>query len=461
MLSQLLGRLHILILHFPIGILLLTALLEWLNYRKLAHIPRKVLTLNYGIGSASATLACITGYILSGSGDYGEGLVQNHMWTGIITAFISVLLLWYSYQENHNYCRWGAIVLAIAITVTGHLGGTITHGEGFFTDFSAADNSEQKAPVFNVENIAEALVYEDLVKPILEAKCVTCHGPGKKKGKLRLDSKEAMLAGGKSGNAVIGVGPEESEMVRRIHLPISEEKHMPPKNKIQLTKEELHLFKWWLENDNSFDKKIAEVSPGDSFIYPIIETIILDSEKGESGAHTSIIPADLPEVELAMPDQTIINALKELDIVVLKAGNASPFLEINFINVSRIEAKHWTILEQIAPHIVRLKLSGLEIKDENLLQVSKMDNLMRLYLDRTQISDKGLDYLKSLQLLHYLNLNHTSLSNKGILNLDSMKNLKIVYAYETAIDINELPGGAKIEIGGFQLPLLQTDTVRI
>src|SRR5688572_21465216 len=37
------------------------------------------------------------------------------------------------------------------------------------------------------------------VKPLLESRCVSCHGPDKQKGSLRLDSREAALKGGESG----------------------------------------------------------------------------------------------------------------------------------------------------------------------------------------------------------------------------------------------------------------------
>ena len=40
-------------------------------------------------------------------------------------------------------------------------------------------------------------VFATLIKPVLEAKCVQCHGAEKDKGKLRMNTKEDLLKGGR------------------------------------------------------------------------------------------------------------------------------------------------------------------------------------------------------------------------------------------------------------------------
>jgi len=156
-----------------------------------------------------------------------------------------------------------------------------------------------------------------------------------------------------------------------------------------------------------------------------------------------------------------MDELMELDIVALNAGKDSPFLEINLVNVSEIEPKHWAVLEKIAPHIVRLKLSGLKITDSDLNNISKMTNLMRLFLDETMITDDGLIHLSKLSILEYLNINNTSITDAGINTLNPLGQLKIIYAFQTNISIGNLTNGAKIEKGGFKLPMLESDTTRI
>jgi len=461
MLLQLLGRLHIVFLHLPIGILLLAALLEWMGHWKTITIPRQILTLHYAIGSISALITCITGYILSCNGDYADEAVNYHMWAGIAATVISALLCWLSYRDTHQFSRWGAVVLVLAIMITGHLGGTITHGEGFLTGFSENENEEAQGPEFHITNIKEAQLYPDLIKPILDSKCVNCHGPSKKKGKLRLDTEEFILTGGKSGKAIIGASPENSELIHRIQLPASDKKHMPPKNKLQITSDELQLINYWVDSDSPFDINLNNLPPSDSNILQLAAKIVSDSKINDPIDQSSVMPATLPLSDLAPPSSQIMDELMELDIVALNAGKDSPFLEINLVNVSEIEPKHWAVLEKIAPHIVRLKLSGLKITDSDLNNISKMTNLMRLFLDETMITDDGLIHLSKLSILEYLNINNTSITDAGINTLNPLGQLKIIYAFQTNISIGNLTNGAKIEKGGFKLPMLESDTTRI
>ena len=64
-------------------------------------------------------------------------------------------------------------------------------------------------------------VFATLIKPVLEAKCVQCHGAEKDKGKLRLHTKEDLLKGGREvGEDILIKGNiEDSELIYRITLP--------------------------------------------------------------------------------------------------------------------------------------------------------------------------------------------------------------------------------------------------
>jgi hypothetical protein len=95
-------------------------------------------------------------------------------------------------------------------------------------------------------------IYKDIVAPILAEKCNSCHGEEKVKGKLRLDSFTAILKGGSEGEVnVIPGKAAESLMMKRIALPLDDDEHMPPENKEQLTKEEIALLNWWINEGAS------------------------------------------------------------------------------------------------------------------------------------------------------------------------------------------------------------------
>ena len=97
----------------------------------------------------------------------------------------------------------------------------------------------------NLATAAEAKVdFARDIQPVLQQQCVKCHGAEKQKGKLRLDSREAALKGGKTGPAFVASDAGKSEMVRRLSLPKSDDDFMPSEGE-PLPKAQLDLIKDW------------------------------------------------------------------------------------------------------------------------------------------------------------------------------------------------------------------------
>ncbi|MCB1274935.1 DUF1549 domain-containing protein [Prosthecobacter sp.] len=83
------------------------------------------------------------------------------------------------------------------------------------------------------------------VQPLLETKCLECHNPNKIKGKLLMDSAEALLKGGDVGPALIAGQPDKSEIIKRIVLPKDHDDIMPPKGG-PLAANEIDVLKRWV-----------------------------------------------------------------------------------------------------------------------------------------------------------------------------------------------------------------------
>jgi mono/diheme cytochrome c family protein len=95
--------------------------------------------------------------------------------------------------------------------------------------FSAVSAAEEKAASpFATEQLE---FFETSVRPLLVARCQECHGPSKQEGKLRLDSREAVLAGGENGPAAVAGDPEHSLLVTALHYR-DDAPQMPPKGKL-------------------------------------------------------------------------------------------------------------------------------------------------------------------------------------------------------------------------------------
>jgi uncharacterized membrane protein len=95
-------------------------------------------------------------------------------------------------------------------------------------------------------------VFRQQVRPMLQAKCLSCHGDGEElEGDLDLRSREAMLRGGKSGPALVpgrGLASLIYQSLRR-----TDEKRMPPREREQVTPDETDALKSWIEAGAPWD----------------------------------------------------------------------------------------------------------------------------------------------------------------------------------------------------------------
>ena len=91
---------------------------------------------------------------------------------------------------------------------------------------------------------AQKADFTKVIQPMFDAHCVSCHGPKKEKGKLRLDTLELTLKGGKNPTFVIGK-PDSSMLLSRVFLDRTAGDVMPPKAEKPMTekqKEALYAF---------------------------------------------------------------------------------------------------------------------------------------------------------------------------------------------------------------------------
>jgi mono/diheme cytochrome c family protein len=91
---------------------------------------------------------------------------------------------------------------------------------------------------------AQKADFSKVIQPMFDAHCVSCHGPKKEKGKLRLDTLEATLKGGKNPTFAIGK-PDDSMLLARVFLDRTAGDVMPPKAEKPMTekqKEALYAF---------------------------------------------------------------------------------------------------------------------------------------------------------------------------------------------------------------------------
>ena len=256
-----LGRLHPMIVHFPISLLLVALLMEILAWsRKSTNFQSAIKVLVF-VGTVSAIAAVIFGLLLSNTDDYEiSDTLAVHQWTGIATMVLSSITA-FAYWKVSVPIRKILLTLTVAgVTLAGYYGAELTHGEDYLSGVlpsrsSTAGVDSMFILASNKGGLSEEQVQElNLqVRTIFAHNCTSCHGEVKRKGALRLDKREFILEGGEDGPVIISGKPEESDLIRRIKLPRSHKEAMPAKGK-SLTKVEIAVLEFWIKQGTPWPK---------------------------------------------------------------------------------------------------------------------------------------------------------------------------------------------------------------
>lgn len=461
--TEFFGHFHPLVVHLPIGILLMAVLLYWLSQNPKFQSFRPAVTFVVLCGMVSAIIACISGYLLSISDDYNEDIVGWHKWMGISVALVSVL--WYLQERNFRFLKKVKFLsgaLFILIMTTGHLGGVLTHGSDYLTgplEDIFSDDPNGGTVFIPVADVQEAAVYTDLVQPVLQAKCYSCHGRNKQKGGLRMDDTLKLMEGGKDGIVIDRRDAEGSEMVRRLLLPVDNDDHMPPREKGQLTENQISLLHWWIASGADFRKKVKDFGQPEK-----MKSVLLTFQEVQGSRDTVSF---VPTPRVAKADQKIFDKLNSRGIMVMAVGKESNYLSVNFFTDTLVTEEDLDLLLSLKKQVVWLKIGFTDLSDAQMSRIAQLTNLTRLSMEHTSVTDEGIAQLSACKQLKYLNVVGTPVTAKGILALKGLPSLRSVYVYQTGVSKSDWPAleaalpGVKIDSGGYSVPTLPTDTVEV
>jgi uncharacterized membrane protein/YHS domain-containing protein len=137
---ELAGKLHIVVVHFPIALIILAGLLELLRFRK--PRPGDVTYFCLIVGAAAAVVAAVLGWIDAGNlfGGVSGKTLFLHRWLGITLAAGAVLMVVVATVARarpspfiSRTARAGMVFCALLVAVVGHFGGTLSYGEDYYT----------------------------------------------------------------------------------------------------------------------------------------------------------------------------------------------------------------------------------------------------------------------------------------------------------------------------------------
>jgi len=463
-LAQLFGRFHPLLVHLPIGILFLAFIFEFASYFSKFKKLRQAVQPALFFGAISAIAAAISGYILSQEGGYEDRLVNLHRNTGIATAIFATILYFLrksavTYFQDKGKRKAIRIFLFIPLiallSLTGHLGGSLTHGEDYLFEFAA--DEQQSGPTFKMlspEGIDSAIYYADIIEPILRSRCYSCHSSSKQKGQLRLDQVQYILKGGKHGAIINTAIADSSELLSRLMLSLEDEHHMPPNEKPQLSSAEIALIQAWIEDGASFENRVG------SFKQAVKVRSYFGSVLAQT-ARRSITPLG----EVVEADRNAVLALRSKGVLVIQVGAESNYLSVSFVNARSLSDKDLELLLPIKNQLLWLDLGRTGITDEGLRTLGQLTNLTELNLEYTKVKGTGLEFLGLLSKLESLNLVGTDVNDSGLIHLPKLKGLKNVFLFQSDVtskgirELKTVVPEMQLDTGGYQIPKLVTDTL--
>lgn len=439
-----LGSFHPVLVHFPVGLILLALGMEaWARYREAYAFLRPAVPIVLGAGTVTAVASVAAGWFLSLEGGYAADLLGWHQWLGIAVA-VGGGIAWALKGASHSDridAAWaepaylGTLLLtSFLLVVTGHLGGSLTHGEGFLT-------RHLPEPVRGVLGmgpgqgragdlptpIDSALVYQDLVRPVLQDRCVECHGASQTEGGLRLDGREQIEEGGDDGAVIEPGSPNESPIYQRITLPLYDEDRMPPEGHEPLSIEHTELIRWWIAHGAAFEMQVADA--GEEETPTSVQTMLTRLSRPQENVRTGIYAEDV-----SPPDSSLIEELADAPLIVRRISDRDPFLEVRFTAaVDTVDADLVGRLEGLAPQIAWFDLSNKVVPAAALEVLGQFPHLTRLYLQGAQIGESGLQALTNCTFLEYVNLVGSNVSDEGLAYLSGLEDLETIYLWKTRV----------------------------
>jgi len=419
---QAVGRMHPLLLHLPIGLLVISFIL-WLGKKNIdTGSFQKIFILVLQVTAFTAALTALMGFFLSREGGYDENILLKHKVLGITTAILSytLLLVYRSFPEK-NFVFGTTITLSLAAMVIGsHFGSNLTHGEGFVWQPLKSDKESEEEKITDSSSLFTAAI-----RPILRSKCFSCHNEKKAKGKLIMTTEEKILEGGKNGPIWKSRDALNSHIIQNINLPEDEKKHMPPKGKPQLSQEQIDLLYAWIQSGADMKKTMKDYADDDTV--KILAAKFIHLPKGETEKIYSFTAA---------PASTL-QKLSGPFCSVFPLSQNSPALQADFFVREKFDRKKLEELLKVKQQLVVLNLGNMPVTDGDMKTIDQFTNLEKLILNNSLITNDALNDIRKLKSLRSLSLAGTQIDKKAALSFAQFDSLKEVFIWNTKISATE------------------------
>jgi hypothetical protein len=321
------------------------------------------------------------------------------------------------------------VLLVCLVAYTGHQGGNLTHGSDYLS-LETLTYHEREKPA----TAEEAMIFEDVILPMLERRCEGCHRKGKRKGQLIVSTYALLMKGGRHGPVVEPGKPGESELYRRITLDQAHEDFMPTDGKTPLTKTETEMIRWWIENARAMEgKKLADVNDYKTMV-PVVATLLklpgAMPMPQANLANVNVVNTAIP----ASADMAAVDVLRMKGLTIRVMLHAPVMLDVTMPAKSGVAMRDIEKeLGVVAENVIWLNLSNNNLTKDDLTILRQMKNLEKLRIEKNPVGDNIVDLLLPLKHLEAVNLNETLLSASGLARLRHHSGLKRVYTWKSLV----------------------------
>jgi uncharacterized membrane protein len=425
-LSLFIGRLHPLIVHLPIGFLLLAIIFYFLAFFERFKPLKNAIQYILLFGAVSALMSVGVGLLLSSNGGYNVDVLGWHKWLAIVLVIISFALwAWFKWGKEHKVITTGLMAtVLLLITATGHLGGTLTHGERYVYEY-APDFVRTQFLVHNgiepdklPKDADSILVYADLIQPVFDLKCIACHNNDNRSGGLNLTSLDSLLVGSDNGEVLIAGNVPNSEIFKRVSMNPSDRKFMPT-NGTPLSYTEILLLKEWISHDLDTTMAISSERLSPELKSRLAISYGLDARK----------KSFMEKLQLPLIAPSVLEKIESNGFTIRKLAEHLNLLDIK--SKDSISLEQLEILMEVKDHIVWLDIHGSKVGEEHLTQIALLKNLVRLDLHHNPII--SVEVLTGLQHLEVLNVHSTKVNDSIVGAIEKFPSLKVLYLWQSAI----------------------------
>ena len=428
-----LGRFHPLLVHLPIGFLILAILIEIYCSIFKIKINRRIVNFTWFIAFFSSVLTTILGLLVAETGHYIDENLFMHKIFGLSLTAISFIswflrLSIFSNLFSSSLKTLSNTIIIVLLTLTGHYGGNLTHGETYLVDYAPENIKELvvKENKYVELEIDSVKVYDDLIQPIFNQKCVSCHNKEISRGNLNMDSYSNLLKGGSSGIPINKSDPRKSLLIRRITMPTSELKYMPPDGE-PVSFDEIKTLIWWINNLDKSNENLVSLKVEDDIKESLEMLYSLNFTEKQW----------FEKISIDKIDESLVQNIDKSVFQIKFISDDKKFLSVKYLQ-RNVSASDIEKLEKVGKYIAYFTAKSSNISNELIKRISNFENLVKLEIQENNIDDESIKILQSLKNLEILNIHNTKITSKSIEILKTFKNLKRAYVWGTSISRSEI-----------------------